>query len=157
MNWNLTAVDSASTRSTRLDPGLDLEADLVLLEAVQDLEAERKTDPDLARRSVVQDLDPSPGQSPVQNLALEASPARKTKMIKRTHPYKNKLALVQIKISSLFFLTSKFVLSVYIPSFIYNHIHILSILYPNFLLNQLLECSINPLIQLLVKPPTKRI
>ena len=104
MNWNLTAVGSASTRSTRLDPGLDLEAgpDLDLLEAVQDLEAERKTDPDLARRSVVQDLGPSPGQSPDLNLALEASPARKTKMIERTHPCKNKLSLVQINFISIF-------------------------------------------------------
>ena len=91
MNWNLTAADSASMRRTHLDPGLDLEADpdLDLLEAVQDLEAERKTDPDLARRSVVQDLGPSLARSPDQNLALEASPARKTKMIERTHPCRN--------------------------------------------------------------------
>ena len=104
MNWNLTDVDSAFTRSIHLDPGLDLEAgpDLDLLEAGQDLEAEIKTDPDLARKSVAQDPGPSLGQSPDPNPVLEAGPAQKIKMTERTHPYKNKLSLVQINFISIF-------------------------------------------------------
>ena len=115
MNWNLMVVDSAYMKSTRLVPeaGLDLAAVHDLdPEAGQDLEAGRKTDPDPARKSGVHDLDPSLGQSLGQSPALEAGLARKTKMTERTHAYSNQqLSLVQIN-KSLFFLRTKFVLSV---------------------------------------------
>ena len=108
-------VDSAYMKSMPLVPeaGLDLAAVHDLdLEAGQDLEAGRKTDPDPARKSGVQDLDPSLGQSLGQSPALEAGLARKTKMTERTHTYSNQqLSLVQIN-KSLFFLRTKFVLSV---------------------------------------------